>query len=421
MSKTSNPNALYAVIDLKSFYASCECATRGLDIFTTPLVVCDPERTMSTIVMSVTPFLKEKYGVGNVCRRRDLPDVEGMIIAQPRMSYYIEMSSRVVSIFLDFVDESDLHVYSIDESFLNIGPYLKAAKQTPEEFCASIQKRIKDELGLVATAGIGPNMFLAKVCLDNEGKKKPPYIGRWTMDDVQTKLWAIEPITKVWGISSGIERRLKNLGIRSLKQLACANKKLIEKEFGVIGTQLINLANGIDETNIREKYVPKEQHLNQGQTLSRDYNKDEAKLLIREMCDDICLRLRLTGMKAGVVSLYVGYGGNSNGGFNKQTSLDIPTDDNDNIYDACMRIYKESIENLPIRGLSVGLSKLGEYEFQQQSIFEDGETNKEKRNLYKAIDEIQLTFGRNYCLRGTALTKGSTIRERHNQIGGHKA
>ncbi|MEE3299370.1 MAG: damage repair protein, partial [Candidatus Enteromonas sp.] len=193
---------LYCVIDLKSFYASCECVARGLDIFKTPLVVCDPDRSMSTIVMSSTPYLKDKYHIPNVCRRRDLPNVENLILAQPRMAYYIEMSAKVVSIFLDYVSEEDLHVYSIDESFLHISPYLSLAKQTPEEFVAEIQKRIKKELGLTATAGIGPNMFLAKVCLDNEGKKKAPYIGRWRMEDVPTKLWSITPITKIWGISN---------------------------------------------------------------------------------------------------------------------------------------------------------------------------------------------------------------------------
>ena len=116
---------IYCVIDLKSFYASCECAARGLDIFSCPLVVADPDRTSSTIVMSATPYLKEKYGVPNVCRVRDLPKIPGLILAKPRMAYYIEMSAKVVSIFLDFVDEEDLHVYSIDESFLRLTPYLK--------------------------------------------------------------------------------------------------------------------------------------------------------------------------------------------------------------------------------------------------------------------------------------------------------
>jgi DNA polymerase V len=161
-----------AVIDLKSFYASCECSVRHLDIFTTPLVCCDPYRSSSSIVMSATPYLKKKYGIPNVCRRRDLPIVPGMIYAVPRMSFYLKMSAKVVSIFLDYVAEEDLHVYSVDESFLNLGPYLNLYHCTAEELVARIQKTIWEKLGLIATAGIGPNMFLAKIALDNEGKKK---------------------------------------------------------------------------------------------------------------------------------------------------------------------------------------------------------------------------------------------------------
>ena len=160
---------VYAVIDMKSFYASCECAARGLDIFTTALAVCDPSRTENTIVMSVTPYLKTKYGVKNVERMKDLPKIENLIYATPRMEYYVKTSAKVVSIFLDFVSEEDLHVYSIDESFLRLTPYLSLNRCTAEELVQRIQIRIKKELGLVATAGLGPNMFLAKVCLDQEG------------------------------------------------------------------------------------------------------------------------------------------------------------------------------------------------------------------------------------------------------------
>ena len=149
---------IVAAIDLKSFYASCECACRHLDIFTTPLVCCDPYRSSSSIVMSATPYLKKKYGIPNVCRRRDLPVVPEMIYAVPRMSYYLQMSAKVVSIFLDFVAEEDLHVYSVDESFLNLGPYLNLYRCTPEELVARIQRTIKKKLGLVATAALGPNM-----------------------------------------------------------------------------------------------------------------------------------------------------------------------------------------------------------------------------------------------------------------------
>jgi DNA polymerase V len=412
---------LYCVIDLKSFYASCECVARGLDIFKTPLVVCDPDRSMSTIVMSSTPYLKDKYHIPNVCRRRDLPNVENLILAQPRMAYYIEMSAKVVSIFLDYVSEEDLHVYSIDESFLHISPYLSLAKQTPEEFVAEIQKRIKKELGLTATAGIGPNMFLAKVCLDNEGKKKAPYIGRWRMEDVPTKLWSITPITKIWGISNGTERHLMRIGIRSLRELAQADLSLLLDEFGVIGQQLHDLANGIDRTNIREKYIPKETNLSIGQTLPKDYDKKGACLVLREMTDDLCLRLRMSGKKASRVSLFVAYSARVGGGFVHQATLNMPSDDNDTLFEALMDIYFEHVESLPIRNLSISFSKLGEYSMEQLDIFHAPEEKEEKHNLWQTIDKIQARYGKNAVLRLSALTEDSTIIERHGQIGGHKA
>ncbi|MBP5092081.1 MAG: hypothetical protein J6328_05960 [Bacilli bacterium] len=412
---------LYCVIDLKSFYASCECVARGLDILKTPLVVCDPDRSMSTIVMSSSPMLKEKYGIPNVCRRRDLPNVPGLILAQPRMAYYIEMSAKVVSIFLDYVAEEDLHVYSIDESFLHISPYLSLAGQTPEQFVASIQKRIKDELGLIATAGIGPNMFLAKVCLDNEGKKRPPYIGRWRMEDVPTKLWGISDITKIWGISTGTERHLRRIGIRNIRELAQADLSLLLEEFGVMGQQLHDLANGIDRTNIREKYVPKETNLSSGQTLSRDYDKKGAALLLREMTDDLCLRLRMAGKKTSRVGVFVAYSAKVGGGFVHQATLDIPSDDNDVLYGAIEELYFANVENYPIRNLGISFSKLNEYSLDQLDLFSSPEEKKEKHDMWKAIDNIQRRYGRNACLRLSSLTKDSTIIERHGQIGGHKA
>ena len=160
---------IYAVIDMKSFYASCECAARGLSPFCTPLAVADPDRSFNTIVMSCTPYLKEKYHCPNVCRISELPPIPGLIIAKPRMRYYLEQSARIVSIFLDFVSEEDLHVYSVDESFLRLTPYLSLYRCTAEDIVRKIQNRIQKELRMTATAGLGPNMFLAKVCLDNEG------------------------------------------------------------------------------------------------------------------------------------------------------------------------------------------------------------------------------------------------------------
>lgn len=412
---------VYAVIDMKSFYASCECADRGLDIFSTPLVVADPERSASTIVMSVTPYLKEKYGCSNVCRVRDLPKIPDLIQAKPRMRYYLEMSAKVVSIFLDFIDESDLHVYSVDESFLHLTPYLSMYRCSAEELVARIQQRIKDELGLLATAGLGPNMFMAKVCLDNEGKKRPPFRARWTMEDVPSKLWKVSPLTKIWGIGKGISTHLARLGIHSLEALAKADITMLRKEFGIIGLQLHNLANGKDEANIEEKYVPKTKNLSVGQTLIRDYNAKEAKLLLREMNDDLCFRLRYGHYKAGCVSLFVGYSASEGGGFSRQMSLNIPTDDNDSLFEAEMDLFRQFIEDKPIRNLGICFSSLSPYSGQQYSLFESSKETEERRNLFLTLDAIQTAYGRNSVLRATSLTEGSTAKLRHNQIGGHNA
>ncbi|MCR5078339.1 MAG: damage repair protein [Bacilli bacterium] len=411
---------VYAVIDIKSFYASVECAARGLDLFSAPLVVADKSRTDNSIVMSVTPYLKKNYGVSNVCRIKDLPQLKNMIFATPRMAYYIEVSAKIVSIFLDFVAEEDLHVYSIDESFLQIGPYLKAAKATPEEFCARILKRIKDELGLVATAGIGSNMFLAKACLDNEAKKKPPYIAYWRQEDVPTKLWKISPITKIWGIAEGISSHLSRIGIDSVEALAKVDVSILKEEFGVMGYQLHQMANGIDGTDIEAKYTPRERNLSIGQTLIKDYDRKGALLVLREMNDELCFRLREAKQKTGCVSLFIGFGGGG-GSFAKQMSLNIATDDVYSLFKASETLFNKSDEDYPIRALGISFGKLSEAYSRQYSLLEDQDEEEERWQLTLAIDKAHRMFGKNSVLRASSLLKDSTIIERHGQIGGHRA
>ena len=413
---------VYAVIDLKSFYASCECVMRGLDIFSVPLAVCDKSRSANSIVMSVTPYLKKKYKIPNVCRIQDLPEIKDMIYATPRMAQYTKISAEVVSIFLDFIDEEDLHVYSIDESFLHLSPYLKLYECSPEELVRRIQKRIKDELGLVATAGLGPNMFLAKTCLDNEGKKNPPYCSRWGYEDVKTKLWAIPDLTNVWGISTGISTRLKRIGIRSLEALATADTKVLTKEFGVIGLQLHDLANGIDCADIRKPYTPKETSFTQGQVLMKDYSKEEAKLILREMTDDLCVRLRKSDVKTGVVSCYCGYSKASiHPGFSVQAKLDIATDDNDLLYQTVLHLFNQKAIQEPIRYLGIGFGKLSSSKDQQYSLFGSIKAQEKNRKLWQKVDILNEMYGKNAVLRASSLLSYSTIKERHGQIGGHKA
>lgn len=404
------------IIDLKSFYASCECAVRHLDIFKTPLVCCDPYRSESSVVMSVTPYLKEKYGISNVCRKRDLPSIPGMIYAVPRMSYYLQVSSYVVSIFLKYVSYEDLHVYSVDESFLNLGPYIKMYG-SPERMIQLIQEEIFHRLGLIATAGIGPNMFLAKIALDNEGKKKKPFLAHWTYEDVPTKLWKIKPIDKIWSIAEGTKSHLARIGINSLESLAKADSSLLEKEFGVMGLQLKNLANGRDDSDIREKIVPLNPSLSNGQTLRKPLSPNECVLLLREMTDELSIRLRKENYLAGKIGVWASM---EKGSYSKEMTLPYPTDSTKELFRSIQHAFFEKIPYEKIYGLSISFGKLSKKQQVQLSLFEDVFQKEKEERFDNVMDKIRETYGRNAVFRCSALLQNSTIRQRHMQIGGHR-
>lgn len=404
------------IIDLKSFYASCECAVRHLDIFKTPLVCCDPYRSESSVVMSVTPYLKERYGVSNVCRKRDLPTIPGMIYAAPRMSYYLQVSSYVVSIFLKYVSYEDLHVYSVDESFLNLGPYIKMYG-SPERMIQLIQQEIFNRLGLIATAGIGPNMFLAKIALDNEGKKKKPFLAHWTYEDVPTKLWKIKPIDKIWSIAEGTKNHLARIGINSLEGLAKTNSKLLEREFGVMGLQLKNLANGRDNSDIREKVVPLNPSLSNGQTLRKPLSPNECTLLLREMTDELSVRLRKENYLAGKIGVWANM---EKGSYSKEMTLPYPTDSTKELFQGIQHAFFEKIPCEKIYGLGISFGKLSKKQQVQLSLFENVFQKEKEERFDDVMGKIRETYGRNAIFRCSALLENSTIRQRHMQIGGHR-
>ena len=407
-----------AVIDMKAFYAFEECVERKLNPFTTPLVVCDPTRGNSTIVLSVTPYLKN-LGVPSRCRRHELPDIKGMIFAQPRMEHYVRKSAEIISIVTDIVGEDDIHVYSIDEFFVNLGPYLKMYNCTAYQLVRKIQTAINKKTGLVTTAGLSYNMLMAKVALDTEAKNKPPYIAEWTKKDIEGKLWKIKPLSKMWGISSGYERRLNALGINDVGQLARTDKNFLKQKFGIMGEQLWEHANGIDNTDIRDKYIPKDTSLSVGQVLFKDYNSTETKLIIKEMSDDLCMRLREHEQLTKRIGLMIQYTASIGGGFSHQVTLDYPTDETEKITEDLLKLFDKYDERKLVRGVHISFSKLTSNEQRQLSLFEDEKTVSEKRALTKVIDLLKNKYGKNIVLRGSSLLESSTARERHNQIGGH--
>lgn len=409
-----------AVIDLKAYYATFECVERGLDPFTTPLAVTDTERKEATIVLSVSPYLKS-LGVPSRLRRRDLPkNIPGMIYAKPQMEKYVKKSAEIVSIFLDFIGKEDLHVYSIDESFLNIGPYLRLYKTTPIELCKRILKRIKDQTGLIGTCGIGPNMFLAKMADDKEAKNNKDFIALWDYKDVPTKLWPIKPLSEIWGISRGFEARLNKLGLYTVYDVAHYSKEILIEQFGIMGEDIYEHANGRDISNIREKYTPVNKNLSVGQVLMRDYTVKEARLVIKEMCDELCIRLRQTEMKATGVSLMIRYSFTSKAlPFAHQLKINA-TDLNSELTNAVLYLYDNYVEDAYIRQIGISFGGLVKENYDQLSLFKNLEAFDKERNLYRALDEISKKYGKNKVLKGSSLTKESTIKERHNQIGGHR-
>ncbi len=411
---------VYAVIDLKSFYACVECAERGLDPFTTPLVVCDERRGDGTIIMAVTPYLKAK-GLSNVMRKFELPRGIPYIFAKPRMELYVQKSTEFNALLLNYFAKEDWYPYSIDETFIHLTPYLELYKKTPEELIEFIIKEIYDHLKLYVTVGIAPNMFLAKCALDLEAKKDPRYYARWTMEDVKTKLWQIKPLHKIWGIGKRYERRLHKLGLFTMGDIAKCPKAKLKEEFGIMGEELWEHANGIDNTDLSEKYVPLDKSLTSGQVLFRDYEVNEAPVLIREMTDELCMRMRKNNLKAKKVGLSIMTSKPESNTYSKSMSLLLPTCSNTELFKAFMEVFnKFPLEGAKIRSLHLSVSGLSSDPYEQLSLIEDYVTqNTKEQRMWETLDELHARYGKDKIMRANALTRASTYLRRTKQIGGH--
>ena len=407
-----------AVIDLKAFYSYVECLDRGLDPWKTPLVVADKERGTNTIVLSVSPYLK-KQGIPSRCRIKELPRKFKYIYAVPRMERYLEKSADVIGVLYHFVAEEDVHVYSIDEAFIDLTSYLSYYNKTPLQMVSTIINQIKEETGLQATAGIGDNFFLAKVALDIYAKGAKNGIAKLYSNEIKEKLWPITPLHKVWSIGSRTEAKLNALNIFTVKDIATSNLDYLKSKFGVMGEQLYRHANGIDDADIHEKYEPKERSLALGQVLFRDYQKDEAVTIIREMIDTLTSRMRNEEKMCNMVSIYVGYSKNL-GGFARRATLLSATDDSKTIFEAIIEIYHRYVNDSPIRNIGIYYGGLVPASHQQLSLFEDEGKQNNRHNLQKAVDKLHKKYGNNSVLRASSLLEESTIKERNEYIGGHK-
>ncbi len=476
-----SPQRTYIAIDLKSFYASVECVDRGLDPLTTNLVVADVSRTEKTICLAVSPSLKQ-YGIGGrarlfevVQRMREVKDwAVDYIAAPPRMAHYIEVSTKIYSIYLKYIAPEDIHVYSIDEVFMDVTAYLRSYRMTAHELAMTMIRDVLKQTGITATAGIGTNMYLCKVAMDIVAKKMPAdkdgvRIAELDEMSYRRELWDYRPLTKFWRVGKGIAQKLALYGIDTMGKIARMseqNEELLYRLFGVNAELLIDHAWGWEPCTIEmvKAYKPESNSFSSGQVLQEPYDVKKARVVIQEMAEAMALDLVAKRLVTDQLLLTVSYDAecltrpeirekyhgeittnyygkavpkHAHGTFN----FDKPTSSSKLIMDGTAELYDRIVNpDLLVRRLSLVTNRVIPESVaaeqnrvpQQLDLFTDYEAlekqkqeEKAKRDKERRLQETQLKikqrFGKNAILRGLNFEEGATAKERNKQIGGHKA
>ena len=466
----------YITIDLKSFYASVECVDRGLDPLSTNLVVADESRTEKTICLAVSPSLKA-YGIGGRARLFEVyQKARGVdfIIAPPRMAHYIEVSTKVYQTYLKYIAPEDIHVYSIDEVFMDVTAYLHSYKMTAHQLAMKMIRDVLATAGITATAGIGTNMYLAKVAMDIVAKKMPAdkdgvRIAELDEMSYRRELWDYRPLTKFWRVGRGIAEKLAVYGIDTMGKIArmsIQNEGLLYRLFGVNAELLIDHAWGWEPCTIEavKAYRPETNSFSSGQVLQEPYTFKKARVVIREMAEGMALDLVSKRLVTDQLVLTVGYDAecltrpkirekyhgeittnhygkpvpkHAHGTFN----FERPTSSSRLIMDGATELFDRCMNpDLLIRRLNLTTNHVvseasvsaQDCAPQQLDLFTDYEALEKQRQAEQAkldkerrMQETQLKikkrFGKNAILRGLNFEEGATAKERNKQIGGHKA
>ena len=489
----------YIAIDLKSFYASVECVERGYDPLNTNLVVADNSRTEKTICLAVSPALKS-FGVPGrprlfeviakvkeINRKRALdshirefkkksiyldelakdPRLEvDYIVATPRMAFYMEYSTKIYNIYLKYISAEDIHVYSIDEVFMDVTAYLNTYKKTPRELAMMIIQDVLQQTGITATAGIGTNMYLCKVAMDIVAKHIPAdkngvRIAELDEMSYRRKLWDHVPLTDFWRVGRGYETRLHEHGLYTMGDVARCSiecEDILYKEFGINAELLIDHAWGIEPTEIKhiKSYTPETKSLGQGQVLHRPYAYDETRTIVKEMTELLSLDLVDKNLMTDTVVLQIGYdisnmkeasirdyyeGAVVQDAYGRLAPkhahgtirIDHKTSSTSVLQKAAVQLFDRIADcNLLSRRVNIVFCNLvdadnHEEEYIPISLFEDVEKKikeqddeKKERNLQKALIRIKNKYGKNAILKGTNFEEGATTRDRNQQVGGHK-
>lgn len=402
-------------IDLKSFFASVECVYRGLDPFTTPLVVADISRGDGAMSLAASPYLRN-IGIQSRSRvfeiKKIIPKNINIIYAKPRMRLYEEYSNKVYKIYEEFFSAEDIHAYSIDEVFIDATNYLKYYKKSSYSLALDIMNTIKQKTGITSTCGIGPNIFLAKVAMDTEAKHNKDCIALWTYNDIENKLWKINPLNKIWGFGNNTMNKLNNLGIYKVGDINNYTKNFYIKRFGnVMGNDIWCKANGIDFSTIKEyNNRKKDKSISMSQILYRDYTMEEAILIMKEMNDMLVNKLRSMDLTTKLVFLKINYSKEIYKSFKDTILLNNYEDNTDTIFNTLKYIYNNNIENYPIRKVTIAFSKLNKKGATQLSLFDQNISA--SNSLNEMINKITKKYGNIKLLRASSLLKSSTIKNR---------
>lgn len=412
------PDRKIVCLDMRSFYASCAAADEGLDVMKTPIAVIGNQEQKGSVVLAASPSLKKDFGVKTGTRLFEIPDHPDIRLIEPKMGFFVRVSMEITRLLCEYVPKEAIHVYSIDESFID----LEGTEQLwgpIEQTIARIQDELLELFQIPSAMGMGPNMLMAKLALDLDAKKTG--FARWTYDDVPTKLWPLSPLSEMWGIGRQMERNLNAMGIFSVGDLAKTDLAALEAKFGVMGNQLYHHAWGIDLSELGAPLVAGQISYGKGQVLFRDYRKPEDILaVVLEMTEDVARRAREAGKVGRTVHLGVEYSKNAfGGGFHRSRSMEEGTNDTMEIYNMCVKLFREHFDDRPVRRLSVMLSNVEPEHSMQLSLFEAEKWR--RRKLGAAMDQIRSKYGSAALLRAVSYTEAGTARTRAKLIGGHKA
>lgn len=416
-------NKIYLCNDLKSFYASVECVERGLDPFKINLVVADPTRGGGAITLTATPAIK-KLGVPSRGRIYEIPKNIEYITAPPRMTLYMKYSATIYSIFLKFISSEDIHVYSIDESFLDITSYMSLYNTTPKQLAKMILDEIYDQTGITATVGIGTNLFLAKVALDITAKHAKDCMGYLDEDLFKQLIWHHQPITDIWMIGPGTANRLAMLGIKDLYGIAHYNEKILYKLFGINAEYLIDHAWGREPTEISDikAYRPSSNSISNSQILFEDYNYKDAYLIMKEMVESNVLQLTEKHLVTNHISLYVGYSKNCIKPSRGSRKITNTTNSYRILLEEFKLLYKKIVNpNYPIRQIGISFGNVKDEIYEQFDLFADQEDIEKEKRVQEALVHIRNKYGKNSVLKGMNFYEKATQRKRNGLIGGHNA